>query len=121
MILAYLYGNAEWIFAAAVVVFFAVSFLSMQFIIKKYITDRIKPVYNTIRGLPLSGKKMKERSMNSNNLLRNVKDEVEEWAKTQMKEIERLKELERYRKEFVGNVSHELKTPIFNRTMKLRA
>jgi two-component system, OmpR family, phosphate regulon sensor histidine kinase PhoR len=39
---------------------------------------------------------------------------VEEWAKAQMKEIERLKELERYRKEFVGNVSHELKTPIFN-------
>jgi two-component system phosphate regulon sensor histidine kinase PhoR len=31
-----------------------------------------------------------------------------------LQEIERLKELERYRKDFVGNVSHELKTPIFN-------
>ena len=39
---------------------------------------------------------------------------TEEWAKTQLKEIERLKELEKYRKDFVGNVSHELKTPIFN-------
>ncbi len=76
--------------------------------------DRIRPVYNTIRDLPLSGKKMEEKSLDSNSLLRNVKFEVEEWAKTQLTEIERLKELERYRKEFVGNVSHELKTPIFN-------
>ncbi len=29
-------------------------------------------------------------------------------------EIDRLKEMERYRKEYLGNVSHELKTPIFN-------
>jgi two-component system phosphate regulon sensor histidine kinase PhoR len=39
---------------------------------------------------------------------------VEEWAQNKLQEIERLKELERYRKDFVGNVSHELKTPIFN-------
>jgi two-component system phosphate regulon sensor histidine kinase PhoR len=57
---------------------------------------------------------MKEKSSDSTNLLSNVKFEVEEWAKTQLKEIERLKDMERYRKEFVGNVSHELKTPIFN-------
>jgi len=39
---------------------------------------------------------------------------VEEWAKNKIDEIARLKDLEKYRKEFVGNVSHELKTPIFN-------
>jgi len=82
--------------------------------INKYILDKIRPVYKTIKDLPLSGKKMEEKSTDSTNLLANVKFEVEEWAKTQMKEIERLKDLERYRKEFVGNVSHELKTPIFN-------
>ena len=31
-----------------------------------------------------------------------------------MLEVEKLKELEKYRREFLGNVSHELKTPIFN-------
>jgi two-component system phosphate regulon sensor histidine kinase PhoR len=36
------------------------------------------------------------------------------WDKKQVRELERLKDLEKYRKEFVGNVSHELKTPIFN-------
>jgi two-component system phosphate regulon sensor histidine kinase PhoR len=36
------------------------------------------------------------------------------WAEDRKDEIERLKKLEVYRKEFLGNVSHELKTPIFN-------
>lgn len=97
-----------------VVVFFIASYFYIMFVINKYISDKIKPVYKTIKDLPLSGKKLAEKSSDSTNLLSNVKFEVEEWAKTQMKEIERLKELERYRKEFVGNVSHELKTPIFN-------
>lgn len=99
---------------AFIFLFFIASYFYIMFVINKYISDKIKPVYKTIKDLPLSGKKLAEKSSDSTNLLSNVKFEVEEWAKTQMKEIERLKELERYRKEFVGNVSHELKTPIFN-------
>ncbi len=96
------------------IIFFVTSYFYIHFFINKYISDKIKPVYKTIRDLPVSGKKLAEKSSDSSNLLSNVKYEVEEWAKAQMKEIERLKELERYRKDFVGNVSHELKTPIFN-------
>ncbi len=94
--------------------FFTATYFSVLFIIQKYIIDRLKPIYNTIRDLPLSGKKLEEKQLDSHSLIRNVKSEVEEWAKSQLKEIERLKELEKYRKDFVGNVSHELKTPIFN-------
>jgi len=36
------------------------------------------------------------------------------FASSQTMEIDRLKEMEQYRKEYLGNVSHELKTPIFN-------
>ncbi|HDR51107.1 MAG TPA: sensor histidine kinase [Mariniphaga anaerophila] len=97
-----------------IIVFFLAAYFYVMFVINKYISDKIRPVYKTIKDLPLSGKKLAEKSSDSTNLLSNVKFEVEEWAKAQMKEIERLKELERYRKEFVGNVSHELKTPIFN-------
>jgi len=43
-----------------------------------------------------------------------VSHEVQTYASKQIQEIDRLKEMERYRKEFLGNVSHELKTPIFN-------
>lgn len=39
---------------------------------------------------------------------------IERWSKDRTAEIERLRKLENYRKEFLGNVGHELKTPIFN-------
>ncbi|WP_346855638.1 ATP-binding protein [uncultured Draconibacterium sp.] len=113
-LLAHYYNNHFWIIIVPTILFFVASYYSIVFIIQKYIIDRIKPIYNTIRDLPLSGKKLEEANLNTNSLLLNVKNEVEEWAKTQLKEIERLKELEKYRKDFVGNVSHELKTPIFN-------
>lgn len=44
----------------------------------------------------------------------NLNREIISWAEERKNEIERLKKLEVYRKEFLGNVSHELKTPIFN-------
>ena len=113
MVLVYTYGSTMFI-VFCTVLFFLAAYFSILFVMRKYIIDRIRPIYNTIRDLPVSGKKMEKMSLDSNSLLLNVKFEVEEWAKTQMKEIERLKEMERYRKDFVGNVSHELKTPIFN-------
>jgi two-component system phosphate regulon sensor histidine kinase PhoR len=48
------------------------------------------------------------------NILDAVQDKVMEFSLQKSKEIEQLKKLEQYRKEFLGNVSHELKTPIFN-------
>jgi two-component system phosphate regulon sensor histidine kinase PhoR len=114
MIVAHYFGENILILSLATLLFFVAAYFSILYVIQKFIIDRIKPIYNTIRDLPLSGKKLEEKQLDSNSLLRNVKFEVEEWAKTQLKEIERLKELEKYRKDFVGNVSHELKTPIFN-------
>jgi len=55
---------------------------------------------------------------NSQNYFKSFNDtestEVQTYASKQIQEIDRLKEMEQYRKEFLGNVSHELKTPIFN-------
>jgi two-component system phosphate regulon sensor histidine kinase PhoR len=113
ILVAYFSPNLIFI-AGFSIIFFGVAFFLVLYAINKYIFEKIKPVYKTIKDLPLSGKKMEEKTLDSTNLLSNVRFEVEEWAKNQLKEIERLKELERYRKDFVGNVSHELKTPIFN-------
>lgn len=43
-----------------------------------------------------------------------IMDELSGWAWDRKVEIERSKKLELYRKEYLGNVSHELKTPVFN-------
>ncbi|WP_163715656.1 sensor histidine kinase [Mangrovibacterium lignilyticum] len=83
------------------------------FLLTRYINDKIEPIYKVIREIPLQGKAAKNDTQNVNEIA-DVHKEVELWAKNQTQEITRLKDLERYRKEFVGNVSHELKTPIFN-------
>lgn len=94
--------------------FGTVAYFLVLFILNRYINDKIQPIYKTIRDVPISGKKEKLLHKFSSTNISDVQKEVEEWAKNQTQEIARLKDLERYRKEFVGNVSHELKTPIFN-------
>ncbi|MCW0481491.1 sensor histidine kinase [Gaoshiqia sediminis] len=97
-----------------VAIFFLLIYLSVVFVLKKYINDKIEPIYKVIREIPVQEKAKGKKAAQEGNVIADVRREVEEWAKNQTQEITRLKDLERYRKEFVGNVSHELKTPIFN-------
>ncbi|MDG2448801.1 MAG: histidine kinase dimerization/phospho-acceptor domain-containing protein, partial [Saprospiraceae bacterium] len=52
--------------------------------------------------------------IDANTNLNIVNKEVLEWAAKRKNEIEDLKKLEKYRKNFLGNISHELKTPLFS-------
>ena len=52
--------------------------------------------------------------MNLDTIITEVNEDVAKWAKDRTREIALLKANEKYRKEFLGNVSHELKTPLFN-------
>lgn len=93
---------------------FIASYIGFRIAVEKFIYRKIKVIYRTIHNLKL-GKKESQKDINVNtNVLQQVQTEVEDWDKTNKKEIERLKGLENYRRDFVGNVSHELKTPIFN-------
>ncbi len=115
MFLSFYAGNNIFIIVLLSIVFFVVTYFAILYIVKNYISEKIRPVYKIIKDLPLSEKKMNQHLENkTSHTIAEIKSEVNEWAKNQVSEIERLKELERYRKEFVGNVSHELKTPIFN-------
>jgi len=94
--------------------FFLIAFYIIQFAINKFILEKIRPIYKIIDFVPQKGKEAKPKLTPGFVELSDVEQDVENWAQNQLGEIERLKELERYRKDFVGNVSHELKTPIFN-------
>lgn len=97
---------------------FPAAFLSSYFgfliAIEKFIYSKIKLVYRTIHNLKRNqNENLKNFNLDSD-IISQVREDVIEWDKTNKQEIERLKEMEQYRREFVGNVSHELKTPIFN-------
>ena len=96
------------------VLFFLIAFYIIQYAIHKFILEKIRPIYKIIDFIPQKEKEVKLKLTPGFVELADVEQDVENWAQNQLLEIERLKELERYRKDFVGNVSHELKTPIFN-------
>lgn len=90
---------------------FLVTFILFRFVLVRFIYSKIKIIYKTI-GKPL--KFQSEVKEGSSNMLRTVERDVADWAINKNKQIRELRKMEQYRKEFVGNVSHELKTPIFN-------
>lgn len=78
-----------------------------------FIFERIKPIYKTIHTVNYAEKKLK-RDLEEKDIIQDVQNDVMTWARRKTKEISQLRQLEKYRREFLGNVSHELKTPIFN-------
>jgi len=88
---------------------FIASYIGFKIAVERFIYKKIKVVYRTIHDLKL--KKVDDSKEFS---LTQIQTEVEDWDKLNKEEIDRLKGLENYRREFVGNLSHELKTPIFN-------
>jgi two-component system phosphate regulon sensor histidine kinase PhoR len=97
--------------ATSILMLLFVYFL-LDFSIRRFIYEKIKIIYKTIHLFQVS--KGKDDNSPINESLDDVNKQVIEWGDEQQKEIDNLKELAAYRREFLGNVSHELKTPIFN-------
>ncbi len=93
---------------------FVSSYLIFSYILRIFIYRKIKLIYKTISSSKNSKEKAKEKVIPNEDILANVGNEVLEWQQIRTDEIAELKKMENFRKEFVGNVSHELKTPLFN-------
>ena len=87
-------------------VLFIVILFSSFLLIKNYIHKKINLLYRTIHTQKILNEPIYD--------LDKVEKEVQQWVKEKQIEIEHLKDTEKFRREFIGNVSHELKTPIFN-------
>ncbi len=92
---------------------FGITYPLVYFTVEEFIYRRVKLIYKIINDLK-TGKDVLKEKMEKTNILDDVQEQVIEFSMNKSAEIEELKKLEKYRKEFLGNVSHELKTPIFN-------
>jgi len=92
---------------------FAFLYFLIRYTSDKFIYDKIKIIYKSMHNLKVS-ESGKDKIRIARKSIDNVNQEVIEWGEKQRKEIMQLKQLANYRREFLGNISHELKTPIFN-------
>lgn len=88
---------------------FALTFVIIQWRIEQFIYSRIKKLYDDLTILQSS-------AINTGPVTTDMKTltaEIEKFAQEKKLEIDGLKVREQYRKDFLGNISHELKTPLF--------
>ncbi|MBL7956717.1 MAG: ATP-binding protein [Flavobacteriales bacterium] len=81
--------------------------------VERFVHERVKALYRTVHDIKRSKPAGQDEGTRSNELDR-AGDEVMAWATERRAEIHELHEREKFRREFIGNLAHELKTPIFN-------
>ena len=96
-----------------IVVSFGVAYGSFSFGIDRFVHSRLKLLYRTVHELRRT-RKADDRIDLKGDVLGRVNAEVSAWASERRTEIQALQEREEFRREFIGNLAHELKTPIFN-------
>jgi len=98
-----------WFVSTLAITFFALSFFIIQFRVERFIYKRVKNIYDEVSLLDISD--LDKKTITSD--METLSKEVKKFAEDKRLEIEMLQIREEYRREFLGNVSHELKTPLF--------
>ncbi|WP_104735397.1 sensor histidine kinase [Hanstruepera ponticola] len=105
----YFTNTLSWIVIPLLLVFWLLSFITIQYRVERFIYRRVKKIYDDLTLLEATTLRNQPITTDMATLTR----EIDKYAKDKKLEIETLKVREEYRKEFLGNVSHELKTPLF--------
>nr|WP_321227207.1 ATP-binding protein [uncultured Psychroserpens sp.] len=88
---------------------YILSFIIIQYRVERFIYRRVKKIYDDLTLLESAS--LRKQPITTD--MATLTNEIEKYAKDKKLEIETLIVREEYRKEFLGNVSHELKTPLF--------
>ncbi len=113
--IAFYFISYRWVDSLiALVVVFILSFLLIRFVLNEFIYRKIKVIYKYIYQTKASQREeMYYQYILPKKSIEEVGADVEKWAEQQKAVIDDLKNNERYRREFLQNLSHEIKTPIF--------
>jgi two-component system phosphate regulon sensor histidine kinase PhoR len=101
---------SPWVIIFIPVISALVVFILFYALLKNFIQNRLHLIYKSIQTkqqvVPFKGSTM-------DNLISTVEIDVRNWQKNKNKEITKLRDQEQFRREFLGNLAHELKTPVF--------
>lgn len=106
----YYYDILKWYYPLLFCIsIFLFSFIIIQFSVERFIYKRVKKIYDDLTLLESASLTKGPITTDMHTLTQ----EIDKFARDKKIEIETLKVREEYRKDFLGNVSHELKTPLF--------
>ena len=88
---------------------YVICFMIIQYRVERFIYRRVKKIYDDLTILESTS--LIKQPITTD--MATLTEEIDKFARDKKLEIETLKVREEYRKEFLGNVSHELKTPLF--------
>lgn len=103
---------AIWIVLVSAVASFGLMSVISLWIMKGYVAYKLKPIYSVVFSRDVSSSELVTELKDKK--VEQMSEELNTWAEDNDKELSRLKETEAFRKQYLGNVAHELKTPIFN-------
>ncbi len=114
LLMGWLHGRVLWVeWASITLLAIPVAYGIFYYVVKRFLYDRIRLIYKTIHRMKTRKGTAPAIDMQSD-VLGNVHREVREWEENTVQEIQRLRDQEAFRRQFIGNLAHELKTPIFS-------
>jgi len=106
----YLLQSIDVVYLVLFAIFtYLLSFIVIQYRVERFIYRRVKKIYDDLTLLESAS--LRKQPITTD--MATLTQEIDKYAKNKKLEIETLIVREEYRKEFLGNVSHELKTPLF--------
>ncbi len=112
---AFYYFQSSWLVAGlSFIIIFSGVYGLILFMVQQFIYRKIKLIYKLIYQTKASKREeFYYKNFLPQKSIDEVRIDVENWGLQKKEEIEILQQNEAYRKEFLQNLSHELKTPIF--------
>ena len=101
-----------WVVLIVAVAVFVIMSLFSLYMMTTYVAYKLKPIYSMVLSRKVHTTEIVDEIREKH--VENISEELTAWADDNDKEINRLKQTEVFRKQYLGNVAHELKTPIFN-------
>jgi two-component system, OmpR family, phosphate regulon sensor histidine kinase PhoR len=107
--------TSRWTYGlSALFIVFVLSYFLIQLALETFINRKIKLIYKFIHQTKATRKEeVYFKYILPKKSIEEVREDVERWGNRQAEEIEMLRRNEAFRKEFLQNLSHEFKTPIF--------
>ncbi|XOV69079.1 MAG: sensor histidine kinase [Fluviicola sp.] len=102
-----------WFYFVFPLGFGGLCYLVFSILLRRFITQKLKILYRSIR----KGKIVNQQNENFSlfeDVIERAEVETKKWTDERTREINQLKEQEEFRREFLGNLAHELKTPVFS-------